>query len=135
MDMYLEQQSALVRNENLGQDDLITFKNKVNEWLSIDEQIKRLATDKRQYFDRKKELSKEIADFMTQNNIEDLNTSQGIKIRLKTTSVKEPLTQDAIKTRVTQYFGEVRDPNELNERIFSNRQTTEKSSLRLLKKA
>ncbi len=111
--------------------EMAEFKQWVDEWMQADEQIKKLREVLRERNGIKQELTGKILDFMARYNIEDLNTQAG-KLRFKLLVVKEPLSQQGIKDRVARYFGETNDPGELNNRIFSERATSTKATLRRL---
>ena len=65
-------------------------------------------------------------------NIEDLNTKDGI-IRYRKTFVKEPLSQKTIKTKLIEMFKDDQSTMEKVEKIFTDREKVEKTSLRRLK--
>jgi CO dehydrogenase/acetyl-CoA synthase beta subunit len=65
-------------------------------------------------------------------NIEDLNTKEGI-IRYRKTYVKEPLSQKTIKTKLEELFKNDLDTFEKVQKIFTEREKIEKTSLRRLK--
>lgn len=109
---------------------LAEFKAHVNAWIENDKQQRALKESLRAHAAAHKDLTAKILDFMTRHNIEDLNTQAG-KIRYKLSVVKEPLSQQTIKDKVAQYYGETRDPAELTARIFE-RKTLTKPTLRRL---
>ena len=84
--------------ESMNEIMLEEFKKNVQNWMTFDNQMKRLAAASKQLKIKKKELNEKILDFMARYNIEDLNTKEGI-IRYKKTFVKEPLTQKLIKEK------------------------------------
>jgi hypothetical protein len=118
-------------NEMPSNDELIVFKENVRNWQEIDEQIKKIHEVLRERKSAKNELTTSILDFMGKYNIEDLNTAAG-KIRYKLAVVKEPLSQQNIKDRVKEFFNDTRNPEELNDRIFAERKTSTRPTLRRL---
>ena len=136
MQSYLQQQlnaeapsgtsAELPRNE-----DLVEFKSCVSAWLELDSSIKAMKDGLRDRVASKKDMTTKILDFMTRYNIEDLNTAAG-KLRYKVAVVKEPLSQQNIKDKVALYFDQTKGPEELNTRIFSERKTFTKPTLKRL---
>lgn len=108
------------------------FKKNVQSWMTIDNQMKRLAAASKQLKNKKKDMNEKILDFMVRYNIEDLNTKEGV-IRYKKTYVKEPLTQKIIREKLNDIFKDNNSNLEKVNEIFSNRDKVEKTSLRRLK--
>ena len=142
MEAYLNQQlnaekennnpDSQNRDHNIpSNEDLVQFKTFVHSWLQLDEQIKGMKTSIHERITEKKEMTGKILEFMTRYNIEDLNTGRG-KLRLKMAVVKEPLSQQSIKEKVSLYFGQSSGGEELNNKIFSERKTYEKPTLKRL---
>lgn len=143
MEAYLNQQ--LNQQEDFGDgsggnanaaeipnsEDLIKFKGLVHKWLELDEQIKGFKDVLREKIANKKEFTENILEFMSRYNIEDLNTGRG-KLRLKMAVVKEPLSQQTIKEKVSLYFNEVQGGDDLNKKIFTERKTFTKPTLKRL---
>lgn len=118
--------------ESMNEIMLEEFKKNVQNWMTFDNQMKRLAAASKQLKIKKKELNEKILDFMARYNIEDLNTKEGI-IRYKKTFVKEPLTQKLIKEKLQDIFKDNETDLEKVNEIFNNRGKVEKTSLRRLK--
>ena len=78
--------------ESMNELMLEEFKKNVQNWMTYDNQMKRLAAASKQLKQKKNELNEKILDFMSKYNIEDLNTKEGV-IRYKKTFIKQPLTQ------------------------------------------
>jgi hypothetical protein len=131
LSLTLDAQNTGSSNDPPTNEALVTFKSHVRQWLEIDEQTKKIQLVLRERTAAKKELTAHIVDFMARYNIEDLSTAAG-KIRYKIAVVKEPLSQQNIKDRVTEYFSATNDPSELNKHIFSERKTMTKPTLRRL---
>lgn len=77
------------------------FKNQVRIWLELDNSIKQLQQLARERRLFKKQLTDKILLFMSQHNIDDLNTRDG-RLVYKTSFVKSPLTQATIRQRVEE---------------------------------
>tara|TARA_Y100001970_G_scaffold292480_1_gene433939 strand:- start:8915 stop:9397 length:483 start_codon:yes stop_codon:yes gene_type:complete len=118
--------------ESMNEIMLEEFKKNVQNWMTFDNQMKRLAAASKVLKVKKKELNEKILDFMVRYNIEDLNTKEGI-IRYKKTFVKEPLTQKLIKQKLQDIFKDNETDLEKVNEIFNNRGKVEKTSLRRLK--
>lgn len=118
--------------ESMNEALLEEFKGHVKDWLELDNQLKRLAAAAKERRKRKNDINLKILEFMGRFNIEDLNTKEGI-IRYKKTFVKEPLTQKTIKTKLEELFKNDQDTFEKVQRIFTEREKIEKTSLRRLK--
>ena len=118
--------------ESMNEIMLEEFKKNVQNWMTIDNQLKRLAAATKQIKNKKKEMNEKILDFMVRYNIEDLNTKEGI-IRYKKTFVKGTLTQKMIKDKLNDIFKDNNTDLEKVNEIFNNRDKVEKTSLRRLK--
>ena len=118
--------------ETMNEALLEEFKDNVQAWMDLDNQLKRLEAASKQRKTKKKELNEKILDFMAKYNIEDLNTKQGV-IRYKKVFVKEPLSQKIIKERLSDLFKDDQTNYEKIEKIFTDRGKVEKQSLRRLK--
>ena len=115
--------------ESMNEVLLDEFKKDVQDWMNIDNQMKRLEVALKERRKKKKDLNLKILDFMGRFNIEDLNTKEGI-IRYKKTYVKEPLSQKIIKEKLLDIFKNDKENSERVEKIFTNREKIEKTSLR-----
>lgn len=134
MEAYLSQQMSAEKLENAGvpsEDDLTKFKTTVHRWLELDEQIKGQQEALREKKTRKVALTEEIIAFMTRYNVEDLNSTGG-RLRMKVVSAKEPLSQNTIKEKVSLYFNQAQGGDDLNAKIFAERKTFDRPTLRRL---
>ena len=118
--------------ETMNEALLEEFKDNVQAWMDLDNQLKRLEAASKQRKTKKKELNEKILDFMAKYNIEDLNTKQGV-IRYKKVFVKEPLSQKIIKEKLSDLFRDDQTNYEKIEKIFTDRGKVEKQSLRRVK--
>ena len=105
------------------EDELRDFKQKVHQWLSIDEEI--MKNEKRIRELRKaknKVLEPEITGFMRKFNISDLNTNSG-KLRCNERRSKQPLNKTNIRGNLSIALGgdEHRISNAM-ELILQNRE-------------
>jgi hypothetical protein len=136
---YVRQQSQLTgsqSNELMVLPENITleeFRGYVKKYLELDSYIKKAREIIRDKKKQKDKLSEVISKFMIKFNIEDLKTKDGC-IRCKVGYVKTPVSQKAIKEKITDYFKN--DENECKEvihKVFEQREKIEKVSLRRLK--
>ena len=118
--------------ESMNELMLEEFKKNVQDWMTLDNQLKRLAAAAKGVRTKKKNLNEKILDFMARYNIEDLNTKEGV-IRYKKTFVKESLTQKIIKDKLNEIFKDSQENLDKVNDIFTNRGKVEKTSLRRLK--
>jgi len=82
------------------------FKEKVQRWVKIDNQIMDLENQLRELKKvRSKELEPQITVFMTQNNISDLNTDNG-KLRCKEKRTKQALNKNNIRLNLSKYLSD-----------------------------
>jgi len=82
------------------------FKEKVQRWVKIDNQIMDLENQLRELKKvRSKELEPQITVFMTQNNISDLNTENG-KLRCKEKRTKQALNKNNIRLNLSKYLSD-----------------------------
>jgi hypothetical protein len=112
--------------------DLDEFRKYVTHYIDIDNDIKKLKAAVRDRNSVKNELTSYIIKFMIKFNIEDLNTKQG-KIRYNVRKQKAPLSQKTIKQKLEELHNPSISCKELTEKIFDNRSTIDKHSLRRLK--
>ena len=113
-------------------EELQEFKNQVKTWLDLDVVIKRLQIAIKERKKIQVVLNEKILKFMILHSIEDLNTKSGT-IRYKSSKVKAPLSQKSIKMKLTETFdGNTKIIEKINK-VFDDRETKEKQTLRKLK--
>lgn len=139
---YLNQQLTLVEQNDQciqpvkvpTESELEQFKKHVKNFIDIDNDIKKLRAALKERNFVKKELTGFIIQFMTQFNIEDLNTKYG-RIRYSVRHVKKSLPISQIKQRVVNELGvgnQSQSPENIADEIFKPN-SIEKHSLRRLK--
>jgi hypothetical protein len=132
MDQYLSQQQQMVLYKDPNTITMDDFKQLVKKWFEIDnymKQAQQVIKDKRK---EKLQISQVIMAFMCKYNIEDLNTKEG-RIRCKSVQVKTPLNKEFIKQQLIQYVKEETKREEVIQKIYEERETIEKTTLRRLK--
>lgn len=114
-----------------SENELNDFKEKVKAWIKLDNEIKainakiKILDNERKH--RKKlvnMLSEEILKFMSMNEIDELNSKDGI-IKYKKSYVKEPLTQKQMKQKLLEQFKFMEDAEERINNVFKNRNKVE----------
>ena len=97
------------------------FKEKVQRWVKIDNQIMELEAQLRELKKvRSKELEPQITVFMTQNNISDLNTENG-KLRCKEKRTKQALHKNNIRLNLSKYLSEDKIDSAITD-MWNNRE-------------
>jgi hypothetical protein len=81
----------------------VDFKQQVRAWLELDIQVKRLQQGVRERRKMQDSLTQKILQFMESNNIEDLNTKNGL-IRYKVRSSSKKLAPTKIKEQLYDHF-------------------------------
>tara|TARA_B100000683_G_C12086567_1_gene389177 strand:- start:27 stop:443 length:417 start_codon:yes stop_codon:yes gene_type:complete len=110
----------------INEEDLNDFKNKVKQWLSIDDEIEKHNLKIKELKKLKnKILQPQITSFMINYNISDLNTQQG-KIKCNERITKKPLNKINIKQNLTKVFNDDSQIDKAMEFIMNNRETTTK---------
>jgi hypothetical protein len=105
------------------------FRSLVTAWLELDNLIRKLQATLKDKRELKGKVTSRILDFMTRNNVEDVNTQQ-IKLRYKVVKAKSTLTQKQIKERLLERLP---DAKEEVDAAFGDRAVVERATLRRLK--
>lgn len=109
-------------------EDLNLFRQRVSEWMKLDDTIRKLTTALRERKVHQRALTQKIQEFMGTYGYDNLNTQQG-RIQHKTRQVKQPLKMTDVKSKILEYKGLSGD--ELVKKIFdAERPVEEKKSLR-----
>lgn len=115
--------------------ELDEFKNRVKIWLQLDNEVKELSKKIKLLDNERKQrkkyissLTPHILNFMSSNEIEELNSKEG-RLRYKSSKVKEPLSQKGLRNQLYDQFPQ--NHSEL-DKIFVSRNKIEKVTLRRL---
>lgn len=109
------------------------FKEKVQRWVKIDNQIMELEAQLRELKKvRSKELEPQITVFMTQNNISDLNTENG-KLRCKEKRTKQALNKNNIRLNLSKYLSEEKIDSAITD-MWNNREEKVTYQIQKIKK-
>lgn len=136
--IHVHNKQLVVVPQNQAQqnhEEMEEFKYQVRNWIKLDTEIKDISAKMRMLDGERKrrkkvqdELSKRIMAFMRNNEIDELNSREGI-IKSKTTMVKTSLTQKALQQRIMQAFGSDGQAAQKVRDIFENRERVEKHRL------
>ena len=112
---------SIMSLQEIPQEELQYFKEKVKHWLMIDKQVADLENQIKEIKKAKKELMPDITKFMVQYNITDLNTEDG-KLRCSERKTKSTLNKNYIKLELEKALGENNDKIECcMNNILNNR--------------
>lgn len=108
------------------QEELELFKQQVQQWSKLDEQMKKLSIALRERRVQQKALGSKIQDFMITYKYDNLNAN-GSRIRSTVRQVKQPFSLREVKEKVLQVGGE-----DMASQIFDteSRPVVERRSLR-----
>jgi len=119
-----------------SEDDFERFKAIVKYYTKTDNEIKEikskmklLAAEKKRRQEIIQSITPTITDFMSKNEIDELNSKEGI-IKYRKSMVKSPLTQKMIKEQLYETFGGAEDLKTTLDKIFIQREKVEKESLK-----
>jgi hypothetical protein len=123
-------------NTYTQEDSIEEFKEKVKNWIKLDLEVKSInAKIKMLDIERKNRkkfmeaLSESILKFMTQNEIDELNSKEGI-VKFKKSSVKKPYSQKELIQRLKSEFESVEDAEQkIRDIFYKNRERLEKTKL------
>ena len=119
--------------EKIPPSEIQFFKEKVQRWVKIDNQIMELEAQLRELKKvRSKELEPQITVFMTQNNISDLNTENG-KLRCKEKRTKQALNKNNIRLNLSKYLSEDKIDSAITD-MWNNREEKVTYQIQKIKK-
>jgi len=109
-------------------EELQDFRQQVDEWIKLDEQIKKLNVAIRERRTKQRSLAAIVQQFMAKHGYDNLSTNHG-RIVSTVRVVKVPVKPAEIKARLLQLQGPAAQP--LLQQLFEDdRPTVQKSSLR-----
>lgn len=106
------------------------FKLLVREFVDIDEQIRQAQKAVTPLRKRKTELSKDITDFMKQNDISVCDLRDGAKLVVKRAKSVQSLNKDAVAVHLSDSLGKDK-AEELAANIWKNRPVKYKDTLKI----
>lgn len=110
--------------EKQDDEELQDFKNQVRNWLRLDNELKEITSKMKMLNNERKQrkkfidiLSVKIMKFMSEHEIDELNSREGI-LKYKKSYVKKQLTQKEIKDNILSTFKNVDKIDEILKSIF-----------------
>ena len=108
--------------QEIPQNELQFFKEKVKHWIMIDKQVSDLENQIKDIKKVKKELMPEITQFMVKYNLSDLNT-ESRKLKCSERKTKSTLSKNYIRIELEKALGEQSDKIEsCMDHILNNRE-------------
>lgn len=108
--------------------EFIAFKRRIKEWLELDDDCRKLREAVRSRNKRKKELEPLITEFMSINQLDNINTNNG-KLKCNTRNYKKPLNQKNLSQTLTKFFNDLNKGQAAADFLISNREVVEKTTL------
>ncbi|QOI90187.1 hypothetical protein QKU58_gp144 [Pyramimonas orientalis virus] len=130
-DINVHHNQLVTTTDNTSEDELREFKEQVKSWLKLDNETKainakiKILDNERKH--RKKLIdvfSKNILTFMGNNEIDELNSKDGV-IKYKKSYVKEHLSQKLIREKLLEQFNSTIDAEEKINKVFKERDKVE----------
>ena len=119
--------------QQIPESEVQFFKERVQRWLHIDEQITAKEKEIRELKKvRNKELEPEITKFMNEYNVKDLNTDNG-KIRCQERKTKKGLNKHNIRENLSKFLTEQDKLDDAMNTILKEREVVISYKLKKLK--
>jgi len=119
--------------EKIPESEIQFFKERVQRWLNVDNQIAELQAQIKELKKVKNtELEPEITKFMTTNNVKDLNTGNG-KLRCAEIKTKKGINKDHIRENLSQFIKDSNKVDDAINHIWNDRQIVIKHKLKKVK--
>jgi hypothetical protein len=120
--------------QTIPESEIQFFKEKVQRWIHIDNQIAGLSAQIRELKKVKnKELEPEITKFMTNYNVRDLNIGQGT-LRCQELKTKQSLNKKNIRENLSKYLTEEDKLDQAIQTIWNEREVVVKHKLKKIGK-
>ena len=118
----------------IDDNQLANFKEKVKQYLNLDDDIRKLEKVIREKKQTKQKLTETILTFMNDYNIEDMTTGNG-KLKRSVSYTKKPLNKETLKSKLGEYFKNYEKGEEIANYIIDKRDKEERVRLkRFIKK-
>ena len=128
--------SSLVPVQQTNEQELNDFKEQVKSWLRLDNELKAinakikvLDNERKHRKNMMEKLSETILKFMNMNEIDELNSREGI-IKYRKSLVMAPLTQKKMIERLKEQFQSITDVDERLNKVFKDREKVPKLCLK-----
>ena len=135
--IHVHHRQLVPYEEEVDDESVTDFKNQVRVWIKIDNElkdinskIKLLDNERRQRKKMISILSSRILEFMGTNEIDELNSREGV-IKYKKSFIKATLTQKQIIEKLKEEFKTTDNAGDKINNVFKNREKVEK--IRLLR--
>ncbi len=113
-------------------DGLDDFKEKIKNWLSIDNQIRDLKNKIKVLQAGQSELTPQIMDFMSKNEIHNMNLGDNGKLKYVKRETPQSITQKLLKLKLVEYLKDENKGLEALEYILNGREKKENVALKRL---
>jgi hypothetical protein len=101
----------------------------IKEWVKIDNEIRALQKELRTRQTEKKNISKDLINVMSKNNIDDFSIKDG-KIMYVKKNIKKPITKKNLFGILSNYYqGDLDKATQMNNYILDNREEVVKESI------
>ena len=112
--------------------EMESFKKTVSKFITTDRKIAELSKQLKVLRAEQAEIKEAICKFMGDRDLEDLRTRE-LRLKLKTGNVKPPLKKAELHERVADYLGGEDRAEDFFEKVYNDRESVQKTSLRRLK--
>jgi regulator of replication initiation timing len=112
--------------------EMESFKKTVSKFITTDRKIAELSKQLKALRAEQTDIKQVICKFMGDRDLEDLRTRE-LRLKLKTGSVKPPLKKAELHERVAEYLGGADKAEDFFEKVYNDRESVQKTSLRRLK--
>jgi hypothetical protein len=109
--------------------EFIEFKSNVKSWIELDDDIKTLTEALKERKKKKDEITPDLMTFMSNYQINDLNTKEG-QLKFSKTNVAKPLSKKYLMNRIGDFFKNYDKGEEVVNFVYENREKEEKFKLR-----
>lgn len=105
------------------------LKRQIREWITLDNELRRMKKEVRQRTLDKERLTAGLIDQMKRKNIDLVNLADG-HLRYESKTVKKPVTQKMLLNLLATYFeGDAEEAKKVNTFILDHREETVKETL------
>ncbi len=115
----------------ITENEINLLKNKVSNYLSIDDKIRKLSLELREAKKEKLMMSNDVLNLMSDYNIEDLNTKNG-KLKYTISKTKKAVSKKDLLQKLSIFLKSSDQANDALKFIYDNREVVEKVRLKRL---
>jgi hypothetical protein len=105
------------------------LKQKVRDWVKLDNEIRALNKEIVSRRNDKKVISQDLIHVMRQNNLDEFDIKDGQIMYVKK-NVKKPINQKQLLTILSNYYKSTEKAEEVNTYILENREEVVKESIK-----